>query len=194
HQKTVVRAGYGVHYAAGNGLTGGFCIRCQNGYSNTAGLSRPSTTGAALAWDNGFVPPANFLAPHIIDASAGNAADDIWYISSNSGTAPRLKNWSLSIQRELPWKLVAEVAYIGNRGTRLSANHQPLNNLDPKYYTLGDLLNKRIDDPAVVAGGYTSPYPQFIPDRGNPPTLARALRPHPHINAPGHNEYNPDGG
>ncbi|PYV16123.1 MAG: hypothetical protein DMG07_08460 [Acidobacteria bacterium] len=193
HQKTVVRAGYGVHYAAGNGLTGGFCIRCQNGYSNTAGLSRPTTTGAALAWDNGFVPPANFLAPPIIDASAGNAADDIWYISSNSGTAPRLKNWSLSIQRELPWKLVAEVAYIGNRGTRLSANHQPLNNLDPKYYTLGDLLNKRIDDPAVVAAGYKSPYANFIADWGAGATLARALRPYPQVNGPVNNEYNPIG-
>ena len=192
-QKTVVRAGFGVYYAAGNGLTGGFCIRCQNGYSNTAGLSRPSTTGAALLWDNGFVPSANFLAPPIINPSAGNAADDIWYISPSSGTAPRFKNWSLSIQHELPWKLVAEAAYIGNRGTRLSANHQPLNNLDPKYYALGDLLNKRIDDPAVVAAGYTSPYPQFIADWGNTATLARALRPYPHINGPVNNEYNPIG-
>ncbi|HEU0184273.1 MAG TPA: carboxypeptidase regulatory-like domain-containing protein, partial [Blastocatellia bacterium] len=72
NQKTVLRLGYGIYYAAGNGLTGGFCIRCQNGYSNTASLSGPGTTGAALQWDNGFVPSANFLAPPIISPSAGN--------------------------------------------------------------------------------------------------------------------------
>ena len=193
NQKTVVRLGYGIYYSSGNGLTGGFCIRCQNGYSNTAGLSRPSTTGAALQWDNGFAPPSNFLAPPIISPSAGNAADDIWYITPKSGTAPRFQNWSISIQRDLPFKLVGEVAYIGNRGTRLSSSHQPLNQLDPKHYVLGDLLNKRIDDPAVVAAGYKIPYANFIADWGNGATLARSLRPYPHINGPVNNLYNPIG-
>jgi hypothetical protein len=193
NQKTVLRLGYGIYYAAGNGLTGGFCIRCQNGYSNTASLSRPSTTGAALQWDNGFVPSANFLAPPVISPSAGNAADDIWYIAPNSGTAPRFQNWSLSVQRELPWKFVAEAAYVGNRGSRQSAPHQPLNHLDPKYYALGDLLNLRIDDPRVAAAGYKSPYPNFIADWGSTATLARALRPYPQINGPINNHYNPIG-
>ncbi|MBL8191146.1 MAG: TonB-dependent receptor [Acidobacteria bacterium] len=192
-QKTVLRLGYGMYYAAGNGLTGGFCIRCQSGFANTAGVNRPSATGAALNWDNGFVTPANFTPPPIINPAAGNADDDIWYIDPRSGTAPRFQNWSLSIQRELPWKLVAEAAYIGNRGTRLSANHFPLNHLDPKFYALGDLLNRRIDDPQVVAAGYKSPYPNFIADWGNTATLARALRPYPHINGPINNEYNPVG-
>lgn len=192
-QKTVVRAGFGVYYAAGNGLTGGFCLRCQTGYSTTAGLSSPDTFSPALQWDRGFVPSPTFLAPPIIDPTAGNSADDIWYISPESGTAPRLKNWALTIQRELPGRFLAEASYIGNRGTRLSAGHQPLNHLDPKYYALGDLLLKRIDDPAVVAAGYKSPYPNFIKDWGNSATLARALRPYPQINGPINNHYNPIG-
>src|SRR5262249_22835983 len=133
---------------------GGFCLRCATGFASTAAVSKGSVTSAALNWDNRFVPPSNFLAPPIINPSAGNAADDIYYINPKSGTAPRFQNWSLSIQRELPWKFVTEIAYIGNRGTRLSANHFSLNLLDAKYYSLGDLLNKRIDDPAVVAAGY----------------------------------------
>jgi len=193
NEKTVVRVGYGMHYSAGNGLTGGFCIRCQNGYSTAASLASPDAFSPALRWDNGFVPSSSFQPPPIISASAGNAADDIWYISPDSGKAPRFQNWSLSIQRELPWKFVAEAAYIGNRGTRLSANHQPFNHLDPKYFSLGALLNERIDSPAVVAGGYTSPYPNFIQDWGSSATLGRALRPYPHINGPVNNEYNPIG-
>ncbi len=192
-QKTVVRAGFGLYYSAGNGLTGGFCLRCQTGYSTAAGLSSPDTFRPALLWQEGFKPSGSFLAPPIVSPIAGNFADDIWYISPDSGTAPRFKNWTFSIQRELPWKLLAEVAYIGNRGTRLSSSHQALNQLDPKYFTLGDLLTKRIDDPAVVAAGFTSPYPNFIQDWGSGATLARALRPYPHINGPINNHYNPIG-
>lgn len=193
NQKTVLRLGYGVYYAAGNGLMGGFCLRCATGFATTASVSRPTLTGAALNWDNGFVPSPSFLAPPIISPSAGNAADDIYYINPKSGTAPRFQNWSVSIQRELPWKLVAEAAYIGNRGTRLSANHFSLNLLDAKFYALGDLLNKRIDDPAVVAAGYKTPYANFIADWGAGATLARALRPFPQINGPIADEYNPVG-
>jgi hypothetical protein len=192
-QKTVVRAGFGVYYGAGNGLTGGFCIRCQNGYGSSAGLSSPDSFLPALLWDNGFVPSPSFQFPPIISPSAGNAVDDIWYISPESGRAPRFTNWTFSVQRELPFKLFAEVAYIGMRGVRLSANHRPLNHLDPKYYALGDLLNQRIDSPAVVAAGYRSPYANFISDWGSTATLARALRPYPHINGPVNNEYNPIG-
>lgn len=193
NEKTVVRLGYGIYYAAGNGLTGGFCLRCANGYATTAGLSRAGTTGPALNWDNGFVPPSTFLPPPVINPSVSNAADDIYYITPDSGKAPRFQNYTISIQRELPWKLVGEIAYIGMRGSRISSSHAPLNQLDPKHYALGALLNKRIDDPEVVAAGYKSPYANFIADWGAGATLARALRPFPQINGPINNLYNPIG-
>jgi len=142
---------------------------------------------------DGFVPPSTFLAPPVINPSVSNAADDLYYITPDSGKAPRFQNYTISIQRELPWKLVGEIAYIGMRGSRISSSHAPLNHLDPKYYPLGDLLTKRIDDPAVVAAGYKSPYANFIADWGAGATLARALRPFPHINGPINNLYNPIG-
>ncbi|MFN0123447.1 MAG: hypothetical protein ACKV2V_23330, partial [Blastocatellia bacterium] len=62
-----------------------------------------------------------------------------------------------------------------------------------KFYALGDLLNQRIDAPAVTAAGYRTPYANFTTDWGATATLARALRPFPHINGPVNNEYNPIG-
>ena len=111
NSKTVLRGGYGMYYAAGNGLTGGFCIRCQNGYSTTAAVSKGATTSAALNWDNGFVPPPTFLAPPVINASAGNTADDIWYINPKSGQAPTIP--------ELEFEPSARIAVEAFGGSRL---------------------------------------------------------------------------
>jgi hypothetical protein len=49
------------------------------------------------------------------------------------------------------------------------------NQVDPKYLSLGQLLRRRIDDPAVIAAGFTKPYAAFP----NNQTLAQALRPFP---------------
>jgi len=37
---------------------------------------------------------------------------------------PRIYQWNLNVQRELPGKLIAQVAYVGTRGTGLFANEQ----------------------------------------------------------------------
>jgi len=37
-------------------------------------------------------------------------------------TAPTVYNWSLGVQRELPWNMVGDVAYVGNAGRNQSGN------------------------------------------------------------------------
>ena len=87
--------------------------------------------------------------------------------------APRVYNWSINVQHEIKNFLI-DVAYVGNRGRGLNSTLMA-NQVDPKYLSLGQLLRRRIDDPAVIAAGFTKPYAAFP----NNQTLAQALRPFP---------------
>jgi hypothetical protein len=92
--------------------------------------------------------------------------------------SPRTRQMNVNIQRELPFQTLLEVAYVGTRGFYLHRNDEgglSLNQLDPKYMSLGSRLNEQVDNPffgtryatGVLAGAKTSraqllrPYPQF---------------------------------
>jgi len=59
-------------------------------------------------------------------------------------TPPTVYNWSIGVQRELPWKLVGDVAYVGNAGRDASATVE-INGLD--YGTRRIDLNPSAADP-----------------------------------------------
>src|SRR5262249_33106759 len=116
--------------------------------------------------------PPSFRPPPLIDPTAGNN-NPVDVFSENFGKAPRIQSWSFNIQQEVG-KFVAEIAYVGNRGRGLNSTVL-LNQLPLSRLALGSLLQRRIDDPAVAAAGFTKPYPSFA----NSNTLAQALRPYP---------------
>lgn len=169
--KTVLRAGWGIYYASGNGNQGGFCLICNSGFDAKPERLSPDGVAPAFAWDNGFVPPPGFLPPPIIDPSFANG-QSLYYISPRSGIAPRFQNWTINIQRELPGRFLVDVAYAGMLGRNLNLD-VPLNQVDPKYLSQGNLLGRSITDPAVVAAGFRAPYAGFTG------SLAQALRPYP---------------
>ncbi|MBL0155609.1 MAG: hypothetical protein IPP47_00650 [Bryobacterales bacterium] len=79
----------------------------------------------------------------------------------------------MNIQHEVKNWLI-DVAYQGNRGTRLNST-MDLNQLPTSLLQYGSLLGQRIDSPAAAAAGFKKPYDSFP---GNL-SVAQSLRAYP---------------
>ena len=165
--KTVLRGGFGIFYeATSNGGCG-----CTLG-ANSALAQTSDGLNAPFQWDGGIPKPPGFQPPPFLSPNAGNGLA-VDYMGPTFGKAPRVYNWSFNIQREIG-KWLVEAAYVGQRGHGLNSTVD-LNQVNPSYLYLGALLQQQITSPAVVAAGFTKPYPNF-PNTGS---LAQALRPFP---------------
>lgn len=166
--KTVIRGGWGIFYQTlGNGGCG-----CTLGFAGPPTQVNSDGLNGAFAFDGGIPVPANVARPPFIDPTFGNGRD-VDYLGPNFGRAPRVQNWSFNIQHQIK-EFVIDLAYVGNRGNSLSSSIL-INQVDPKYLSLGALLRRPITDPAVQAAGFSKPYDSF-PNNG---TLGQALRPYP---------------
>ena len=82
---------------------------------------------------------------------------------------PWTRQWNVTLQRELPWRVAAEVSYVGTAGHDLQTNTESglnLNQLDPQYLALGSALNQTVPNPffgIVNSGILVSPTDQPRP-------------------------------
>ncbi|GAC1437601.1 MAG: hypothetical protein NVS1B11_01890 [Terriglobales bacterium] len=67
---------------------------------------------------------------------------------------------------------------MGQHATRLRSSLAQINNLNPKFFSLGNALGQPIDGPVAASLGLTPPFPQFVALYG-PGSIAQALRPYP---------------
>lgn len=197
NSKTVVRAGWGISYSQ---LPTYFYI--TNGALlgvgfNQQAFTSPSFGTAGAILRNGLRTDLNqlytaSLNPGLVP-NPGQLNSPNYYIDPNAGRPSRIVQWSIGVQRELTNDLVAEAAYVGNRGAWIS---QPsgifatntlvnLNAINPAT------LSARGIDPSTQAGQnlllstFASGVPQQngfgVPYAGFPQsaTLAQSLRPFP---------------
>ena len=189
NNKTVVQGGFSVAFLNGGAYEYGTSkVGVNYGNLLTGSFTRLSTNSSKPgfgSWDTNVLPN-----PTLTPFSAGlGVGTRINAFSKNDGFAPYSQQWNINVQRQLPWDLFVTAAWVGNREIHLPSQLNKPGQLDPKYLqqygsmidpaTGTSVLASRVDAPAVVALGITSPYPSFVSDFGDGATVAQALGPYP---------------
>jgi hypothetical protein len=180
---TITHLGYGGAYGQGEGISGG--------PNNMAGLlggtytvsSTGGFTSAYGQWDNPTTSAPNPIpnvTPSPFSPSLG-VAQTIYYLDYNkNGEAPMLQMWSVSVQRQLPWKTLLTLDFTGNRATHLSGyTRNPIEQPSPSVLAYGGLLSDNITSAAAIAAGFTQPYAGFATQFGGSATVYQSLKPYP---------------
>ena len=177
NEATVLRGGYGLFWAPWNYPGPGTTNYAQFGYSATTTLQQ-NTLVPITSIDNPF--PAGLTAPSenslgLLTGVGGN----ISYIDPKK-IAPRVQQYSVDLQRELPGAMNFSIGYVGSRGNNLGYGGTTdtginINQLDPQYTALGTQLVQLVPNPffgvegagalatrtTIERGQLLRPYPQF---------------------------------
>lgn len=127
------------------------------------------------SWDTNILPnpPATPFSPGLGVGNQINA------FNRNDGYAPYSEQWNVNLQREMPWQIFLQAAWVGNREVHLPSQLNPINQLNPSYLSLGPQLGLKFSDGSAQAAGFKLPYPTFVNDFGGSATVAQSLVPYP---------------
>jgi len=174
-KKLVVRSAYGISYYPTGAQGGGNAKPSGLGFTaNPTFFSQDLGLTPGFIWDNGF--PQNYTRPPIIDPGFGVVSGSpigVPFYDPNAKEPTNRQDWNFGIQYQLADNWLLDASYVGSKSTRLATGVVNYNQVDSRYLNLGELLTRNIADPAVVAAGFSRPYPSF---NGS---LAQSLRPFP---------------
>jgi hypothetical protein len=143
--KTAIRGGYGLIY---NAVESGAMVPDN---LNALGFSvdtqfQPAGGGPVRAFKFSEGPTA-LLQP--LGPAGGPSAfrgQTVRYQDRNFKT-PYMQQWNLAIQRALAGGWTVQGAYVGSKGTSLFGGNYNLNQLDPRFFSLGLSLQDQVENP-----------------------------------------------
>jgi hypothetical protein len=169
--KLVMRGGYGVFYPPsfrGTGPAPGFSSDTPYVASNNGGLTPANTLSTVFS--GGLVPVSGSSLDGLTNVGFGVTA-----VSRNRKTYYD-QQWIFGVQYAPTSNDVLDITYVGNHGVHVDASSLNLNQLDPKYFSMGNaLLNQvpnpffghitssgcSLDQPTIQQGQLLRPYPEF---------------------------------
>lgn len=174
NRKTVVRAGYSLTYIP---LVGNVY---PTGYSNVTSMVTANGANPVNLLSNPF--PQGQLPPVGNSQSKSTLIGQAVTFVDPGDRTPQFHNWHFDIQREIFHSTVITASYVGSRAYDLSAAptdfttaiNQNMNQLDPKYLSLGSQLLQTVPNPffgvittgplalaTVAQSQLLKPYPQY---------------------------------
>jgi hypothetical protein len=180
-ENTVARGGYGLFWSPWNYPAAGTTSWGQIGYSATTTLQQPQgvpTISLSNPFPSGLVQPTGD-SRGLLTGTGG----DIFFVDPNKG-APRVQQFSVDIQHELPGNANFSIGYTGARGENLSwagsnaastNGYININQIDPRYQTLVPNTLALVTNPffgvadagqfstrqTIEVGQLLRPFPQF---------------------------------
>ncbi|PYT74373.1 MAG: hypothetical protein DMG39_03410 [Acidobacteria bacterium] len=169
--QVVLRGGYAIYYGPLD--YGDFGQALTDGY--TASPSANSNFAPAILLDSGipsYRPPPN-LDPAQDNGGFGFGFGGPTYVAPGYGRPGMVQNWSFEAERQLAPDLILNIGYVGMHATRLRSSLAWINNLNPKFFSLGTALSADINSSTAKSLGITAPFTGFSG------SIGQALRPFP---------------
>ena len=173
--KLVVRGGYAITSTppiANNWGYGGFTYGFNASVPTIAGTSPTGFADDPAIYLRNPYPSLQGALPNT-DPNSANT-QDVATTARDANRPGYTQNYNLTVQYQLPGATVLEVAYVGNKGTRMwggtpGSGYTDYNGLPSRLLAMGDILNDPVSDHPQY-----SPYATFDPSL----SVAQALRPY----------------
>jgi hypothetical protein len=167
---TVIRSGAAIFYIPER--EGGNADRAEQGFQGNVNVTSPDGgyTGAfQLANGLPAAPPVPNLDPGL------NLFGTVPFAARYAGLAPKMYDWNFTIEKGIGSNTVVRASYQGTSGVSLLSNRELLNQVNPQYLSLGNLLFLPAGSDAAKAANIRKPWAAFPDNR----SVAQALRPFP---------------
>ncbi|MFN0122911.1 MAG: carboxypeptidase regulatory-like domain-containing protein [Blastocatellia bacterium] len=180
NDKTVLRAGGGIFYGSSSG--GGFSNAtyaladlAETGFIATLDNVTPTPgTNLSNPFSNGIVRPSGKY-----DGPLTNYGQQLLSVRLRNIHQPKIGQWNLSLQRELPGHLIAQVAYAGSASISMLGGPTDINQLTDEVQALGaTVLNTTVSNPFLTLPVEQRPAATSILGRATV-TVGQLLRPYP---------------